>query len=725
VSERARLEGTLTRVNYANAETGYVVARLEIPGRPAPVTVVGNMWGVSAGEILRLQGAWVRHARYGEQFRVDAYESVLPASAAAIERYLASGLIKGIGLTYARRLVEAFGPDTLRVIDQEPARLLTVDGIGEARLARIRSAWSEQRHIRGLILFLHEYRISPTYAMRIFKAYGPDAPRIIREDPYRLAREIAGIGFKTADRIGASLGVAPDSLQRCAAGLLYVLHEAAEAGNMYAPASRLCAEAARLLGINNEDRLREALTSLQEESALICEPLEKDTAVYLAALYHAEEGVGRQLTRLAKAPRLQSQIDLVRAVQWAEAGCGLQFSAEQREALEKALEAKVLVITGGPGTGKTTLLRALIEILEQKGVRLVLAAPTGRAAKRMAEATGRTAKTIHRLLEFSPKEGRFRRTEAHPLEGDCLVVDEASMVDLPLMHHLLKALPPTAALILVGDADQLPSVGPGALLDDLIASGAVPVVRLTEIFRQAKESQIIVNAHRVNRGEFPHLLPFGRADFAFIEVEDPEAARARVHSLVTREIPDRYGFDPLRDIQVITPMNRGPLGVVALNQDLQAGLNPRGEPAMEGEGQLRVGDRVMQLRNNYDKDVFNGDLGWIVRVDREEQEVAVRFDQGEVVYDWRDLDELHLAYAISVHKSQGSEYPAVVFPLHTSHYIMLERPLLYTALSRGRQLVVMVGTKKAVAIAVRNARLRERHTRLAARLRGYAPGAEP
>jgi len=720
VSQPRLLEGTLVRVNYFDAETGYVVARLEVPGHHGPVTVVGNLWGVTPGEPIRLKGHWVRHARYGEQFKVEAYESILPTSVDAIERYLASGLIRGIGPTFARRLVEAFGPETLRVIDEEPERLLTVDGIGEARLNRIRAAWTEQQNLRGLILFLQEHQISPTFALRISKAYGPEAPDVIREDPYRLARDVAGIGFKTADRIGASMGVARDSPKRCAAGLLYLLHEAAEAGHVYYPASRLCQEGLTLLGIRGEELLRETLARLHEEKAVVCEPLNGDSAVYLAPLYQAEEGVSLRLALLAKAPRLGPRIDLGRAIQWAETRVGLRFTVGQREALHKALEAKVLIITGGPGTGKTTLLKALIEILEGKRVRFSLAAPTGRAAKRMAEATGREAKTIHRLLEFAPKEGRFKRNEVSPLEVDLVVVDEASMVDLVLMDQLLRALPPMAALILLGDCDQLPSVGPGSLLHDVIASASVPVVRLTEIFRQAKESHIVLNAHRVNRGEFPHLTPFGMADFAFIECEDPEAIRGQVAALVTRQIPERYGLDSLKDIQVITPMNRGPLGTTALNQELQTTLNPDGE-VITGS-QLRVGDRVMQVRNNYDKEVYNGDVGWIVRMDPEEQQVWIRFDQAEVIYDVSDRQELQLAYAISVHKSQGSEYPAVVFLLHTSHYVMLQRNLLYTALSRGRRLVVMVGTRQAVAIAVRSTRTRERYSRLPDRLRRHLAG---
>ena len=718
------LEGTLLGVTYLNEETGYVVARLEVSGLASPrgVTVVGNLLGVNPGEAVRLRGEWVRHIRYGEQFKVEGYESILPASVTGIERYLASGLIKGIGPVYAKRLVEAFGQETLRIIEEEPERLLTVEGIGPVRLHRIRTTWMEQRELRGLILFLQEYQVSPTFAHKIFKAYGPQAAHTIREDPYRLARDITGIGFQTADRIAASLGIAKDSSKRVAAGLLYLLHQATEDGHVYYPASQLTEEACRLLQIEDEGIVQQALLGLIQEEEVVAEPQERDRAIYLTPLQQAEEEVSRRLALLVKAPYLTPSINIPRAIQWVEEKQALRLAAEQREALAKALSTKVLIITGGPGTGKTTLLECLIRILERKGVRALLAAPTGRAAKRMTEATGREAKTIHRLLEFSPREGQFKRNEARPLEADLVVVDEASMVDLSLMHHLVKALPPMSALLLVGDADQLPSVGPGAILQDLIASNTLPVVRLTEIFRQAKESLIVMNAHRVNRGEFPRLAEFGSADFAFIELTEPEAIRERVRDLVTREIPNRYNLDPLQEIQVITPMNRGPLGVLSLNQDLQEALNPDGSEVIRGGRRFRLGDRVMQIRNNYEKEVYNGDIGWISQVDLEEQTLTVRYEEGERAYDFSELDELALAYAISVHKSQGSEYPAVVLPLHTSHYVMLQRNLLYTALSRGKRLVVVVGTKEAVTIALRNIQVRRRYTLMGARLLRHLTG---
>jgi exodeoxyribonuclease V alpha subunit len=724
VTETHLLEGTLLGVTYLNEETGYVVARLEVagPGGPRGVTVVGNLLGVNPGESVRLKGEWVRHIRYGEQFKVEGYESILPASVTGIERYLASGLIKGIGPVYAKRLVEAFGQDTLRIIEEDPEHLLTVEGIGPVRLRRIRDAWMEQRELRGVILFLQEHQVSSTFAVKIFKAYGSQALLLMREDPYRLARDITGIGFKTADRIAASLGIAKDSPKRVAAGLLYLLQQATEEGHVYCPASQLTQQCCRLLELEDEGVVQQALQELIQEGGVVAESRGGERAIYLAPLHQAEEGVSRRLALLVKAPHLGPSIDIPRALEWIEAQEGLRLAPEQREALAKALSTKVLIITGGPGTGKTTLLQCLIRILERKGVRVLLAAPTGRAAKRMTEATGREAKTLHRLLEFSPKEGQFKRNEARPLEADLVVVDEASMMDLFLMHHLVKALPPMSALLLVGDADQLPSVGPGAILQDLIASGVVPVVRLTEIFRQAKESLIVMNAHRVNRGEFPRLADFGSADCAFIEVEESEAIRERVRDLVTHEIPTQYHLDPLREIQVITPMNRGPIGVLTLNQDLQEALNPRGAEVIRSGRRFRLGDRVMQIRNNYEKEVYNGDIGWISRVDLEEQALTVRYEEGERAYDFSELDELALAYAISVHKSQGSEYPVVVLPLHTSHYVMLQRNLLYTALSRGKALVVVVGTKEAVAIALRNVQVRQRYTLLAARLSGHLTG---
>lgn len=718
------LEGVLLGVTYLNEETGYVVARLEVPGPAGPkgVTVVGNLLGITPGESVRLKGEWVRHARYGEQFRVEGYESILPATVTGIERYLASGLIKGIGPGYAKRLVEAFGQETLRIIEEDPGRLLTVEGIGPVRLRRIRDAWTEQRELRGVILFLQEHQVSTTFALKIFKTYGPQALLLIREDPYRLARDITGIGFKTADRIAASLGIARDSRERATASLLHLLRQAADDGHACYPASQLMQECCRLLEMEAEGVVEQALGELIQGGEVVAEPWEGEKALYLAPLHQAEEGVSRRLALLMKAPSLQPSIDIPRALRWVEEQRGLRLASEQREALARALSTKVLVLTGGPGTGKTTLLQCLIEILERKGVRVLLAAPTGRAAKRMAEATGREAKTLHRLLEFSPKEGKFKRNEARPLEVDCVVVDEVSMADLSLMHHLLKALPPMSALLLAGDADQLPSVGPGAILQDLIASGVVPVARLTEIFRQARESLIVRNAHRVNRGEFPLLAPFGSADCAFIELAEPEAIRERVRRLVTSEIPARYTLDPLREIQVITPMNRGPLGVLTLNQDLQEALNPTGEEVVRGGRRFRLGDRVMQIRNNYDKEVYNGDIGWISRVDLEEQVLTVRYEEGERAYDFSELDELTLAYAISVHKSQGSEYPVVVLPLHTTHYVMLQRNLLYTALSRGKDLVVVVGTREAVAVALRNVQVRQRYTLLGARLRQHLTG---
>lgn len=720
----ATLEGTVERITYVNEENQYVVARLEVPGLGELATVVGNLASVSPGETLRLRGAWVSHKKYGEQFQVESYESVAPATLTGIERYLGSGLIKGIGPVFARRLVQAFGLDTLRIIEEEADRLREVDGIGPVRLDRIRRAWEEQREIRNVMLFLQGHGVSSTYAVKIYKTYGARAIAVVRENPYRLAQDIYGIGFKTADRIAQNLGVPRDAPLRAQAGLLYVLNQLTEDGHVYFPRGRLLDEAHKILEIERP-ALEAALEALRQEARVVGEPAAGDEAVYLKPLYVAEENVARRLADLSRAPRLHFPIDVERAIRWAEENNGLTLADRQREAIRRAVDARVLVITGGPGTGKTTILRCLIQILEKKHQRIVLCAPTGRAAKRMSEATGREAKTIHRLLEWSPGESAFKRDQHRPLEADLVIVDEASMIDVVLMNSLLRAIPLQAGLILVGDADQLPSVGPGTVFRDIIASGCFPVIALNEIFRQAEASLIVVNAHRVNQGTFP-LLPeegAGRpADFRFVAEEDPERVQAQVVDLVATRLRDRFGLSP-DEVQVITPMHRGPMGAAQLNTALQAALNPRGEEVVRGTRVFRVGDRVMQLRNNYDKDVYNGDIGRIVRLDREEQEVVLRLDEREVRYEFSDLDELALAYAVTVHKSQGCEYPAVVMPIHVHHYMMLQRNLLYTAISRAKRLLILVGTKKAVAIALKNAQAQGRYTALRERLRATAGAA--
>jgi exodeoxyribonuclease V alpha subunit len=722
------LQGTLERITYVNEETQYVVARLEVPGSPELATIVGKFASVTPGETLRLHGTWVRHKKYGDQFQVERYETVAPATLIGIQRYVGSGLIKGIGPVFAKRLVDTFGLDTLRVIEEEPDRLLTVEGIGPVRLRRITAAWAEQRDIREVMLFLQGHGVSSAYAVKIFKTYGQGAIATVRADPYRLARDIYGIGFKTADRIARNLGVPADSPLRARAGILHVLHELADEGHVYVPEGELLRDAEATLEIP-QPLLAQAIADLRGEDQVVVEDLPGGSrAIYLKALHVAEEQVARCIADLLRAPRIPVSIDVEKALEWVEGITRIRLAPQQQEAIRMALTHKVLVITGGPGTGKTTILRCIIRILEKKGTRIHLASPTGRAAKRMAEATGREAMTIHRLLEWSPAQAGFQRNAHRPLETDLVIVDEVSMIDIPLMNSLVRAIPLTATLLLVGDADQLPSVGPGTVLRDILDSARVPVIRLTEIFRQVESSRIVLNAHRVNRGEFPDLArpPKGQEDdFHFLPDDDPERLQQLIVDLASRRLPARYDLDPIEDIQVLTPMQRGVIGAAQLNAALQAALNPARSGAtevMRGARVFRTGDRVMQIRNNYDKEVYNGDIGRIARVDLEDQEVAVRVDGRSVVYDFSELDELVLAYAATVHKSQGSEYPAVILPIHTTHYPMLQRNLLYTALTRARRLLVVVGTKKALAIAVRNNATLRRCSRLAERLAALGRG---
>jgi exodeoxyribonuclease V alpha subunit len=715
-----------------------VVVRLADSGRDT--AAVGNFAGVQPGESLRLQGRWTVHPRFGEQLQVDSFSSVAPATLAGIERYLGSGLVKGIGRELASRLVERFGLETLQVIDSAPARLREVEGIGPSRSRQITEAWTAQRAIRDVMVFLQSYGVSTGLAARIWKLYGPRAVAAIRENPYRLAAEVDGVGFKTADTVAKSLGIPADSPHRAEAGARYVLGQAAAEGHTAVPVEKLVEDTAALLGLESAACAR-AVDSLAARGAVACEDAGGTRTVSLPSLARAEREAARLLARLIAAPLPPGPADSSAEIAAWEAAHSLGLSPLQREAVARGLADKALVITGGPGTGKTTLITCLIDILQARGRSVLLCAPTGRAAKRMTEATGREAKTIHRLLEAAPASqgqgrpggGRFLRCEANPLSCDALVVDEASMIDVQLFADLLAALPPGAQLALVGDRDQLPSVGPGNVLADIISSGAVPVLRLTEIFRQAGASRIVVNAHRINEG----LLPLGSpaegsaaegspaetGDFFVIEREDPERILETVRELVTRRIPQAFGMDPREDVQVLTPMQKGALGAVRLNAELQALLNPRGPSLTRGGTILRAGDRVMQTRNDYERGVFNGDIGRIETVDEAEQGLSVRFDDRAVHYDWADLDELTLAYACSIHKSQGSEFPATVVVVHTQHYVLLKRNLLYTAVTRGRRLTVVVGSRKALTIAVKSAGTGERSTRLAVYLAASAaPG---
>jgi exodeoxyribonuclease V alpha subunit len=729
------LQGTIGRVTYQHAETHYTVARLDVEGGPS-VTVVGAIFPVSEGEEIKVTGSWKKHPRYGLQFQVEQWEKIDPATIEGIEKYLGSGLVKGIGPTYAKRLVSAFGLDTLKVLTEEPLRVLEVDGIGEVRARRIMQAWQEQRGMQDIMVFLQGHGVGASLALRIYRAFGSATTARIKENPYILAQEVHGIGFLLADRIANRIGVNGDFPLRVHAGVLHVLREFSEQGHCFVPWVTLKRNAAALLGIE-EDPVDAAIDKLAAIGQLILEETADGAVrrVFLRELYEAEERIAAALAELVSTPSiLQTEkiagaltksgetsrgvIDLASPELFGPAAVTLDD--DQLVAAGRALSEKVLVITGGPGTGKTTLLTALLAILRRAKVSFVLAAPTGRAAKRMAESAGEDAMTIHRLLEYNPREGGFQRGDDNPLQVDFVIVDEASMVDLALMDHLLRAVDPHSHLILVGDVDQLPSIGPGSVLRDLIDSGAIPTVVLRRIFRQDRQSLIVVNAHRILHGQSPVLDEHReRRDFVFIHREAEEEILAMLRQLVRESVPRSLQLkseEITHSIQVLTPMHRGVLGTLNLNREMQNLLNPAGESLERGGSILRIGDKVMQLKNNYDKAVFNGDLGRIAGIDREEGKVKVDFYDKAVEYEADELDEISLAYATSIHKSQGSEYPAVVIPLHTSHYVMLHRSILYTAVTRGKKLVVLVGSRKALAMAIRNVRLEKRNTGLREKL---------
>ncbi len=714
-----RIRGQIERVTFTSEETGYTVAKVRVYGRPDLVTVVGNIANPTPGEILKMAGEWSTHPKFGEQFKVVFYETAVPATVHGIEKYLGSGLIKGIGPVMAKRIVKLFGEKTLDVIEHESERLAEVPGIGRQRVGMISAAWEEQKDIREVMVFLQSQGVSSAYATKIYKAYGKDSIKIVQENPYRLAYDIYGIGFLTSDRIAQKLGFPADSSLRAEAGIIYVLHSLTDQGDVYCPTDDLIRKASELLEISDADILRKAWIRLTEEKRIASEIIDGSGSVsYLAGYHLAEVQAAKRLRRLLSADVSLRPVKIDAAIEWAEKQSGLHLADRQKEAVSTALAKKVMVITGGPGTGKTTILKCILRIYGAITRRILLAAPTGRAAKRMSEATDLEAKTIHRLLSFDMRKGGFQRNETNPLECDLLVLDEVSMVDLLLFHHLLKAVPTGAKLLLVGDTDQLPSVGAGRVLQDVIESGVVPVVRLNEIFRQAQTSSIITNAHRIIQGERLRLDNRDGDDMFFLERDTPEAIAETIIGLVKTRLPNRYHLDPFNGIQVLTPMNRGAVGTAKLNEALQAALNPNGWQVVRGSRIFRVGDKVMQIRNNYDKEVFNGDIGIVSRIDSEEQEMTVSIDGVPVKYDFSELDELVLAYAISIHKSQGAEYPAVVMPISTQHYVMLQRNLLYTGVTRGKKLVVLVGTHKARAMAIRHNKLVKRYSALSERLKG-------
>ncbi len=699
-------------MTYHNLENGFCVLRVKARGQRDLVAVIGHAAAINAGEFISATGSWTTDREHGLQFRATHVTTTQPTTVEGIEKYLGSGMIRGIGPTYARALVAAFGEAVFDLIEQEPARLREVTGIGAKRAARIVAGWADQKAIREIMLFLHANGVGTSRAVRIFKTYGQDAISLITENPYRLARDIRGIGFRTADQVAAKLGIARDAMIRVRAGLSFGLAEATGQGHCGLPVAELVRATAELIEVE-PGLIHTALGLELQDGELVADTVDDEPCVFLAGLYRSEQAIAERLRLLRAGQPPWPAIDAARAIPWVEGRTRLTLAPSQVDALRLAVRAKVLVITGGPGVGKTTLVNSILKVLCAKGVEVALCAPTGRAAKRLTESTGLEARTIHRLLESDPRTGGFKRGEEHPLGCDLLVVDEASMVDVPLMRALLKALPDRAALLLVGDVDQLPSVGPGQVLADVIGSGAVQVIRLTEVFRQAAQSRIITNAHRINQGLMPELTSPEGSDFFFVDAPEPEDAVRKLLAVVRERIPARFGLDPVRDVQVLCPMNRGSLGARSLNVELQRVLNPPGPVRVERFGwTFCPGDKVMQVANDYERDVFNGDLGLITAIDAEEGTLSVSFEGRAVEYGFGELDELVLAYATTIHKAQGSEYPVVVIPLATQHYAMLARNLLYTGVTRGRRLVVLVGQRKALAMAVRNAGARKRWSKL-------------
>lgn len=704
------LRGSVLRVTFHNEENGYCILKVLPRGRKQEVTVIGHVPRVVAGEGLEAEGVWAEDRDHGRQFRAEVMRLTPPDSDEGMIRYLGSGLIEGIGPKYARRLIEKFGARVFDIIENESATLEQVEGIGARRRREIRESWLKQKSVHGIMMFLHQHGIGTARALRIYKTYGEQALDILRRHPYRLAQDIRGIGFKTADDIAKRMGIASDADERIQAGVLYTLEEGARNGHCRLPMTLLKEHAAKVLECDAA-LIPAQVAKLVRDGALV----QVDEEVCLPQLFGAEQRIASQIKHLLSAPPGYPVFDIKRAVERAEERIGKKLAESQRACVEKALTSRVLVITGGPGVGKTTILNTLLMVLTAQKVRVVLGAPTGRAAKRMSESTGLEAKTLHRLLEYQG-EGQWGRNRERPLTGDLFVLDECSMVDAPLMAQFLGALPDGAHLLLVGDADQLPSVGPGMVLGDLIQSGVVPCFRLTEIFRQAADSRIIQSAHEINAGRVPDLKPHRDGDFFFLEEADADRVRATIIDLVRTRLPARYGFESMTEIQVLSPMNRGPVGTQVLNHALQSALNPPNELKLEIErfGEtFRVGDKVIQTRNNYEKEVFNGDMGFVLSISLAPVKVSVRYDGGRTVeYEPGELDELALAYALTIHKSQGSEFPCVVIPVSTQHFVMLERSLIYTGVTRARRLVVLIGDPKALGMAVRKQATRQRHTGL-------------
>ncbi|MHB8283498.1 MAG: SF1B family DNA helicase RecD2 [Caulobacteraceae bacterium] len=710
------LAAMVERVTFHSADTGFCVLRLKARGHRDLITATGHAAVINAGEFVQLSGTWVNDRTHGLQFKAAFLKASPPTTLAGIERYLGSGMIRGIGPVFAKALVRAFGEQVFEIIETQPDRLREVAGVGPVRAKRIIAGWADQKVIREIMLFLHSNGVGASRAVRIYKTYGAEAVQVISENPYRLAQDIRGIGFRTADQIASKLGIEKEAMIRVRAGISFALSEAMGQGHCGLPVDQLTMLTIKLLEIS-PDLIAEALRLELASETVIADELDGERCIFLSSLHHAERTIAARLLAISQGATPWREISADRAIPWAEQKTGRTLAKSQGAAVRQALNSKLLVITGGPGVGKTTLVNTILKILGARQVSVLLCAPTGRAAKRLSESTGLQAKTIHRLLETDPKTGGFRRDQANPLDCELLVIDEASMIDVPLMRALMNAVPDGAAILVVGDVDQLPSVGPGQVLADMIASGVLPVVRLIEVFRQAAGSRIVTNAHRINQGLMPELGGKERSDFYFVDAPDPEMALKTLVTVVRHRIPQAFGMDPIRDVQVLCPMNRGSLGARSINIELQQALNPPGDHRVERVGwTFAPGDKVMQVENDYDREVYNGDLGLVRRVDLDEGQLVAEFDGRAVTYSFGELDELVLAYATTIHKSQGSEYPVVVIPLTTQHYTMLARNLLYTSVTRGKQLVVLVGQRKALAIAVKNGAARPRYSMLRTRL---------
>lgn len=712
IDRNNQIKGFIERITFQSDETGFTVARLKEKGRRELTVIVGNMPSIQEGEVIVCQGFWKNDKRHGWQFQVTDYDVELPSTVAGIQKYLASGMIKGIGSVFAERIVQYFGKETLKVIDENPDSLVEVNGIGDKRVETIKTYWKEQRAIRDVMMFLQSQGISPMYAQKIYKQYGDHSITKIQANPYHLSRDIYGIGFKTADKIAQKLGITKEADERIDAGVEFVLFELSNQGHTCYPVDDFVKSAEDLLDVPR-DRIQERLAEIELNYRILVEKLpDGKDYIWLMGIYNAEKGIVSTLKKLLGAPLAFQVQNVATNIAKTEKALQIQLAANQKVAVEQSVQKKIHIITGGPGTGKSTITKVILKITQSYTKKILLAAPTGRAAKRLSQVTGLNAQTIHSLLEFDFSINGFKRNATNPLDAEMIIVDEASMIDTMLMFYLLKAVPFNAILVFIGDIDQLPSVGAGNVLRDFIASKHIPVTRLTEIFRQAASSKIITSAHQINRGQMPNLRIEKESDFFFIQEEEIENINTTIQDLLETRLPKRYGFDPFNDIQVLSPMKRGHIGTHQLNEALQNRLNPSYEPLQKYGRRFHKRDKVMQIVNNYDKNIFNGDVGRVLDIDREEQEMLVKFDQQVVTYDFAELDQLTLAYAVSVHKYQGSECPCIVMPVHTTHYTMLFKNLIYTGITRGKKLVVVIGTKKAMAIAIRNNRVQRRYTGL-------------